>query len=64
MKSVFPFFLLLTSCTILTSAAESRIRFGREQTKQFRVGFHIDASAGSVMPFVEAICFNSLFALV
>lgn len=29
-------------------AVEPRIRFGREQTKQFRVGFNIDASAGAV----------------
>jgi hypothetical protein len=32
----------------LAVAEESRIRFGREQTKRFRVGFNIDASAGAV----------------
>lgn len=37
------------------SAAEPRIRFGREQTKQFRVGFNVDASAGSVTGIVATM---------
>ena len=39
----------------LIVAAEPGIRFGREQTKQFRVGFKIDASAGAVNGIVATM---------
>lgn len=48
MKTISQFIVLILCCTLFSSAAEPRIRFGREQTKQFRAGFKIDASAGAV----------------
>ncbi|WP_254510452.1 transglutaminase-like domain-containing protein [Anatilimnocola floriformis] len=51
MKSILPLTLLFC-CSLVTTAAEPQIRFGREQTKQVRAGFKIDASAGSVTGIV------------
>jgi hypothetical protein len=57
MKSFAPLFCCLTALafTYDVSSAEPRIRFGREQTKQFRVGFNVDASAGSVTGIVATM---------
>src|SRR5689334_784899 len=46
---------LLLTIPAFACAAEPRIRFGREQTKQFRVGFKVDASAGAVTGIVATM---------
>lgn len=47
LSAVFCLFVFILSAAV-APAAESRIRFGKEHTKRFRVGFNIDASAGAV----------------
>lgn len=40
---------------LVAPAVEPRIRFGKEHTKRFRVGFNVDASAGSVTGVVATM---------
>lgn len=49
------FLIGLLALSTASSAAEPRIRFGREQTKQFRLGVKVDASAGSVTGIVATM---------
>lgn len=46
---------VLLGTAVVAPAAESRIRFGKEHTKRVRVGFTIDASAGSVTGIVATM---------